>query len=123
MFVEYGWPMTIISIAASINLLVYAVTGIVIGWLLDKVAPRWIMTIGVVIATIGYISASFVTTPLGLYLSYGVLCGMGAAGSGMVACGATVGKWFSRKRGLAMGISSMGIGVGPWSWHRWPDTS
>jgi OFA family oxalate/formate antiporter-like MFS transporter len=112
MFVEYDWPMAIISIAASINLLAYAITGILAGWLLDKLAPRWIMTIGIMVTTIGLISASFVKTPLGLYLSYGLLCGVGFAGSGAVASNAAVGKWFFKKRGLAMGIATMGIGVG-----------
>lgn len=112
MFTEYDWPMTIISIGASFNLVMYAVTGILTGWLLDKLAPKWIVTIGILITTAGFVSASFVKTPLGLYLSYGVLCGVGAAGSGAVASSATVGRWFIRKRGLAIGISSMGIGVG-----------
>jgi len=112
MFAEYEWPMAIISMAASINLLAYAITGILAGWLLDKLAPRWIMTIGIVVTTIGLVAASFVKTPLGLYFSYGVLCGIGFAGSGAVASNAAVGKWFRKKRGLAMGIATMGIGLG-----------
>lgn len=112
MFVEYDWPMTIISMAASINLLAYATMGILAGWLLDKLAPRWIMTIGTVVTTGGLVAASFAKTPLALYLSYGVLCGIGFAGSGAVASNAAVGKWFLRKRGLAMGIATTGIGLG-----------
>ena len=110
MFVEYNWPMTIISMGASINLLTYATTGILAGWLLDKIAPRWIMTMGIVVITLGLVSASFVKTPLGLYLSYGVLCGVGSAGSGAVASNAAVGKWFVKKRGLAIGILAAGFG-------------
>jgi MFS family permease len=30
----------------------------------------------------------------------------------MVVCAAAIGKWFVRKRGVALGVSSMGIGVG-----------
>ncbi|UCD81894.1 MAG: MFS transporter [Desulfobacterales bacterium] len=112
MFVEYDWPMAVISMAASINLLAYATTGVLAGWLLDKLAPRWIMTIGIVVTTIGLVAASFVKTPLGLYLSYGLLCGIGFAGTGAVASNAAVGKWFLKKRGLAMGVATMGIGVG-----------
>ena len=112
MFVEYDWPMTIISLAASINMIVYAVTGIFTGRLLDKIAPKWVMTIGLILSTLGFVSASFIRTPLGLYLSYGVLFGIGAAGSGHVVSSVAVGKWFDKKRGLAIGISSTGIGVG-----------
>ena len=112
MFVEYDWPMTIISLAVSINMAVYAVTGIFTGRLLDKIAPKWVMTIGITLSALGFISASFIKTPLGLYLSFGVLYGIGAAGSGHVVSCVTVGKWFIKKRGLAIGITTVGIGVG-----------
>ena len=45
MFAEYNWPMTVISLAASINLLMYASAGVFAGWLLDRVAPKWITTV------------------------------------------------------------------------------
>jgi sugar phosphate permease len=112
MFAEYNWPMTVISLAASINLVMYAIGGVFAGWLLDRVAPKWITTVSVLLTTAGLLAASFVKSPLGLYLSYGVLVGIGSAGSGAVACTASIGKWFVKKRGIAIGIASMGIGLG-----------
>ncbi len=38
--------------------------------------------------------------------------GAGTAGCGMVVNGVTVTKWFNRHKGLALGLSSMGIGFG-----------
>ncbi|MCJ7682778.1 MAG: hypothetical protein MUO68_00630, partial [Desulfobacteraceae bacterium] len=99
MFLEYGWPMWVISSAASVNLFVYAVTGIITGQLLDRIAPRWIMTSGAVIMAFGFVMAAFTTTPLGFCLSYWVSFGVGAGCAGVVVNGATVGKWFIRKRG------------------------
>jgi len=72
MFAEYNWPMTVISLAASINLVMYASSGVLAGWLLDRVAPKWITTVSVLLTTAGFIAASFVKSPLGLYLSYGL---------------------------------------------------
>jgi sugar phosphate permease len=112
MFVEYGWPMTVISLAASISLVMYASAGIFAGWLLDRLAPKWITTVSILLTTAGFVAASFVSTPLGLYLSYGVLVGVGSAGCGAVACTAAIGKWFIKKRGIAVGIAAMGIGLG-----------
>jgi len=112
MFAEYNWSMTIIQLGASINLVTYAFSGILTGWLLDRFAPRWIMTAGILLTSAGLFLAGQVTTPLGLYLSYGVLVGAGTAGCGMVVNSVTVAKWFNRYRGLAIGISSMGIGIG-----------
>jgi MFS family permease len=112
MFSEYQWSVSIISMGASINLLMYSTGGIVTGWLLDRMAPKWIMTVGAVITAVGFIMTSFVRTPAQLYFSYGILCGLGSAGIGAVASTSPVGKWFIRKRGVAVGISSMGIGFG-----------
>ena len=112
MFVEYNWPMTIIQLGASINLVIYALSCILFGWLLDRFAPCWIMMTGILLTSSGLVLASRIETPLGLYLSYGVLVGAGTAGCGMVVCSVTVAKWFNRNKGLALGVSSMGIGIG-----------
>ena len=61
------------------------------------------MTIGALIAACGYILTGFVRTPLDLYISYGLMVGLGATGMGVVACSSSVGKWFIKKRGLAIG--------------------
>ena len=112
MFVDSQWQMSAISLGFSINILMYALGGLVSGRLLDRMAPRWIMTIGACITALGFIATGFVRTPGQLYLTYGVLCGIGSAGIGMVVSGSSVGKWFVRRRGLAIGVASIGIGLG-----------
>ncbi len=112
MFKETGWPMSVISISASVNVLVYSVSGIFWGRLADRVAPKWMMTGGSILTATGFYFLIQAETPLGLYLSYGVLCGIGHACLGMVVCAAAISKWFIKKRGVALGLSSMGIGVG-----------
>jgi len=112
MFKEYGWPMSVISASASVNILVYSISGIFCGRLADRIAPKWMMTAGSVLTAIGFYFLIHAQTPVGLYLSYGILCGVGHACLGMVVCAAAIGKWFVRKRGVALGLSSMGIGVG-----------
>ena len=112
MFVDNQWQMSAISVGFSINLLMYALGGLLSGRLIDRMAPRWIMTIGACITTLGFILTAFVRTPGQLYITYGVLCGMGSAGIGVVVNMASVGKWFVRRRGVAIGVASMGIGLG-----------
>lgn len=112
MAAELGMSRSVISLAAAINMLVYSFSSIFVGRMLDRIAPRWIITGGAVIAACGYILTGFVNTPLGLYLSYGLMVGMGAAGMGVVACSSSVSKWFVKKRGLAVGVASMGISLG-----------
>lgn len=112
MAAELEISRSVISLAAAINMLVYSFSSIFVGRMLDRIAPRWIITAGAVIAACGYILTGFVQTPLGLYLSYGLMVGLGAAGMGVVACSSSVSKWFVKKRGLAIGIASMGISLG-----------
>jgi MFS family permease len=112
MFKETGWPMSVISLAASVNILTYSIVGIFCGRLADRIAPKWMMTTGSILTAIGFYVLIHAETPFGLYLSYGILCGVGHACLGMVVCAAAIGKWFVRKRGVALGFASMGIGVG-----------
>jgi len=110
--VENGWSRSAVSLAATINLITYALAGIGAGRLLDRVAPRWITTAGAATGAAGLLLCALARTPLELYLAYGVLYGLGSAWTGAVPLTSSVGKWFVRKRGLAIGISSMGVSLG-----------
>lgn len=112
MSLEYGWPRSVISIAASIMIFSYGLGGIFSGRLLDRLAPRWIMTAGVALLSAGFIMAAFLSEPWQFYLVYGLFCGLGSSFIGAVVCGTTISKWFVRKRGKAIGIASIGIGIG-----------
>ena len=112
MFIDYQWPMSTISLAFSINLIMYGLAGLLTGRLLDRMAPRWIMTVGSCIAAAGFVATGFVRTPAQLYITFGFVCGIGSAGIGAVVSAASVGKWFIRRRGVAIGMATIGIGVG-----------
>lgn len=109
---EYQWSRSVISLAATLLVVTYGIGGILTGRLLDKMAPRKMMTIGAAAFGAGLILTSFITTPWQFYLVYGILCGFGASCFGVVVCNSSVGKWFVRKRGVAIGIASIGIGLG-----------
>ena len=109
---DNGWSRSVVSLAASINLLVYAFGGISSGRLLDRVAPRWIVTAGAVVSAAGFLLCAGAETPLDFFFAYGVLYGLGSSWTGTVTVTSSVSKWFVRKRGLAIGISSMGVSFG-----------
>ncbi|KAE8445055.1 hypothetical protein EG329_013769 [Mollisiaceae sp. DMI_Dod_QoI] len=69
------------------------------------------MLIGILLQTIGFITASYASKIWHLYLSQGLLIGLGL---GFIFVPATpiLSQWFSKKRSLAIGISSAGSGVG-----------
>jgi len=109
---DLGWSRSVVSVAMSAAILFYGIGGIVAGRLLDRFAPRWIITAGAVLAALGFFLTGFVSTPMQFYLTYGVLFGLGSACLGVVVCNSSVAKWFIKKRGIAVGITTAGAGVG-----------
>jgi MFS family permease len=69
------------------------------------------MLFGILLQTIGFIIASFATKIWHLYISQGLLLGIGL-GFIFVPFSPVVPQWFSKKRSVAMGIASAGSGVG-----------
>ncbi len=112
MAAQYTWSISTVSLAASVYLLVYASAAVAVGRRLDRAGPRWLVLGGAVAGAAGFVLGAYATTPLELYLSYGVLFGLGSAATGVVVCNPYIGRWFVKKRGLALGISSTGVGFG-----------
>jgi nitrate/nitrite transporter NarK len=69
------------------------------------------MLIGVCLQTAGFITASFATRIWHLYLTQGILVGLGV-GFTYIPSIAILSQWFHRRRSLANGISAAGSGIG-----------
>src|SRR4030065_673605 len=80
----------------------------------EKIFWGWYIVAGAFFVMAGNYGARycFANTPVSLYLTYGLLVGLGATGMGVVVCSSSVGKWFIKKRGVAIGIATMGISFG-----------
>ena len=81
------------------------------GFLIDKFGPRLLLSAGAIITSLSWILASGVTSIWGLYLTYGLL---GGVGTGIIYVG-VVGlmvQWFPDKRGFAVGMVAAGYGFG-----------
>lgn len=96
----------------AVAIAVFAVTVIPAGRLQDKKGPRVVATIGGFVVGAGYLLASVSTEDIVLmYLSYGVIAGIGI-GFGYVCPLAAAVKWFPDKKGLVSGIAVAGFGAG-----------
>ncbi|MEJ0092892.1 MAG: oxalate/formate MFS antiporter [Methylocella sp.] len=81
------------------------------GYLIDRFGPRLLIAAGVALTGISWVISSGVTSLVGLYLSYGLLGGLG---TGIVYIG-VVGlmvRWFPDRRGFAVGLVAAGYGMG-----------
>jgi oxalate/formate antiporter len=81
------------------------------GYLVDKFGARALIAIGCLMSGLGWISSAYVTSLTGLYLTYGLFCGIG---TGIVYIGiiGLMVRWFPDRRGFATGMVAAGYGFG-----------
>lgn len=106
------WSEADISISFSIAIFFLGMSAAFMGKLVEKFGPRKVGTISSVLFGIGIMMTGLAiqTHHLWLlYLSYGVIGGLGL-GSGYVTPVSTIIKWFPDKKGLATGLAIMGFG-------------
>ena len=81
------------------------------GLLVDRFGPRALLSVGGALTGLSWVLAARVTTLTGLYLTYGLL---GGIGTGIVYVG-VIGhmvQWFPDRRGFATGVVAAGYGMG-----------
>lgn len=119
---EFGWDRGITAGAFSFGFLVSAIMSPLMGKLMDRGGPRAVMELGTVLMGAGLLLAPLTSQPWHLYLTIGVLVGAGSICLGYSGQSLFLPNWFSRKRGLAIGIAFAGVGIGsvtvlPWVEH------
>ena len=107
---DMGWNRAEIMIAFSILLLVTGAASPFAGRIVDRYGPKRVICTGVPIMCLGFILLSATASLWQFYLGYAVV-GIGTAASAQVPASTMVSKWFNKKRGMAIGVMSMGIGV------------
>jgi len=84
----------------------------VAGYFVDKFGIRKLMSLGAVLIALGWVLGGTVaSSPLHLYIYYGIIAGTGA-GIIYISCVANAVKWFPDRRGLAVGLTAAGFGGG-----------
>lgn len=81
------------------------------GYLIDKFGPKRLLSVGAALTGLSWIATAYVDSVWGLYLTYGM---MGGIGTGIIYVG-VVGmmvQWFPDYRGFATGIVAAGYGFG-----------
>ena len=120
----YSWGTLTIFISPYLNeireltvyifgmgLLSFAITMVFAGKLQQKYGPRNIAILGGILMGGGVIISAFMTTFIGLLITYGVIFGAGI-GFGYVCPIASASKWFPDKKGFINGIAVAGFGAG-----------
>jgi sugar phosphate permease len=101
---EFGWTAATISLSVSINLILFGLMGPFAAALVEYLGARLTMILSLGTVALGVALTTLMTAPWQLVLLWGVVVGSGT-GMTAVALGATVvNRWFTHRRGLAMGM-------------------
>ncbi len=109
---EFGWSRGTISLAVSVNLLLFGLTAPFAAALMERFGIRRVVAIALLVVATGSALTTQMTQSWQLVACWGVLVGLGT-GSMALVFGATVAnRWFVRRRGLVLGVLTAGSATG-----------
>jgi len=108
---QFGWDRATITLAFTLQFVCLGLVSPLVGKAADRFGTRMIISSGAVVAALGFSALPLIKTPLHFYLA-NIIIGIGGSAMGPVPCTGAVSAVFTRKRGLAIGAMSTGIGIG-----------
>lgn len=108
---EMGWTRVDLSWGIFLQLVIQGFSLFLTGVLLDKYGTHKVIPPFAILLFAGYVLLGQISTLWQLYLFYGVLIGVGL-GLGFAPLSSIVARWFSQRKGLALGIALSGVNVG-----------
>jgi predicted MFS family arabinose efflux permease len=113
MGLAHGWGRDVFSLAFAIQNIVWGVSAILIGMTADKWGSGRTIALSAVIYSLGLLGTRYADSEAMLYLSSGLLVGIGQAGTTFAVVLAVVGRSVAAdKRSTALGIASAGGSMG-----------
>lgn len=105
---DLGLSRAQLSLAFTVRALEGGVDGPIVGYLVDRLGPRFMMRAGVTLAGIGFVLLSFTQEFVSFLLVFVGLLGVGVSAGIHHPCLAIVNQWFARQRSMAMAIGFLG---------------
>jgi oxalate/formate antiporter len=108
---QLGVSLTQLQVTFSIFIVLQTFLSPLQGYLIEKFGPKLLLAAGAIMTGLSWVLASTADTLMSVYLTYGVL---GGIGTGIIYVG-IVGlmvAWFPDRRGLAAGVVAAGYGMG-----------
>lgn len=109
---EFGWGRSELSIAVSVNILLYGLTAPFAAALMERFGVRRVTSVALLAIAAGAGLSVFVTQSWMLLLSWGVLIGLGTGSMALVFAAIIADRWFVKNRGLVIGILTAGSATG-----------
>ena len=110
---EFHASRAAISFAFTLHNVLGALLLPAVGRLIDRLGARRVIAIVTAIFALALLSALWIGHSIWqLYIFYAALGITMSAGPGPLSYGVVISHWFNRRRGLALGLMGLGIGIG-----------
>jgi predicted MFS family arabinose efflux permease len=109
---EFGWSRSELSIAVSVNLLLYGLTAPFAAALMNRFGLRRVTTVALLLVSAGAALSIFATASWMLVATWGILIGLGTGSMALVFAATVADNWFIKRRGLVVGILTAGGATG-----------
>ena len=109
--VATGAGLPTVQITFSVLIVVQTLFSPAQGWLVDQFGPKALVAVGAALTGLGWILSAQVDNVWMLFLTYGLLCGVGT-GNVYVGVIGLMARWFPDRRGFAIGVVAAGYGMG-----------
>lgn len=109
---EFGWTISEISLAVTINLLLFGLTAPFAAALMQRFGIRAVTAAALLLIAAGSASSVFVAAPWQLLLTWGLLIGLGTGSMALVFAASITDAWFATRRGLVSGVLTAGSATG-----------
>lgn len=109
---EFGWSTSVMSLAVSVNLLLYGLTAPFAAALMDRFGVRQVVATALTLVALGAGGSVLMTASWQLLIFWGLLIGLGTGSMALVFAATISNRWFVHRRGLVMGILTAGSATG-----------
>src|SRR6185369_16246249 len=109
---EFGWSRATISLAVSVNLLLYGLMGPFAAGFFSRFGVRRTMAVALLLLALGVSSTTLMTKPWHMVLIWGVVVGCGAGMTAYSLSATVVNRWFSKSQGTVMGVLTASAATG-----------
>ncbi|HEX9364002.1 MAG TPA: MFS transporter [Candidatus Dormibacteraeota bacterium] len=100
---EFGWNRAVISVAVSINLILFGLTGPFAAALMDRFGLRVVTVAALITVATGALLTTVMTEPWQLYILWGLVVGLGTGCMASVLAATVANRWFVQRRGVVLG--------------------
>ncbi len=113
---HFNWNRTQVSLAFTLACLTALCSMLVVGWLTDRYGARRVIVISMLLFGVLFASLSLLTPHLWVLYTIFAILGLLGPGTSAVPHASLISRWFTARRGLALGVMMCGTGTGGILW-------